>query len=245
MDKSESIIKLAKALSEAQGEIKNPANTANNPFFKSKYAPLADVLNLARPILSGKGLSVIQAPGGDGEHITVSTILLHESGEWLEVEPITLKAEKITPQGAGSAITYGRRYALSAVLGIASEDDDDGNAHEAKKEIRTPQKKAPAPEPQNTADTAPDNAGAEIPDNEGDDSGAGEKADTGAYSPNEKNASSIANLKKILKLKTGEDNLYDQIIKIHGKEGDITVMRELAKAVNTFNDCEPVKEGKK
>lgn len=127
MNKSESIKNIAIALSKFQAEVKNPANTANNPFFKSKYAPLSDILNDVRPILAKNGLSVIQTPGGDGVNVIVTTLLVHESGEWIESDPLVLKADKATAQGAGSAITYARRYALSALLGISSEDDDDGN----------------------------------------------------------------------------------------------------------------------
>ena len=127
MRTSESIKNISKAMAQFQAEVKNPANTANNPFFKSKYAPLNDVLNLVRPILTKHGLSVLQSPSGDGEHITVTTLITHESGEWIESDPLTLKADKATAQGAGSAVTYARRYALSAMLGISSEDDDDGN----------------------------------------------------------------------------------------------------------------------
>lgn len=132
MNKSESIKNIAIALAKFQSEVANPKNTQDNPFYKSKYAPLQDVLNLVRPLLSQHGLSVLQHPSGDGVNISINTMLLHESGEWIEFEPLLLKADKATPQGAGSAITYGRRYALSAVLGIASEDDDDGNAFENK-----------------------------------------------------------------------------------------------------------------
>lgn len=133
MNKSESITKLSAALVKFQAEVTNPKNTAVNPHFKSKYAPLQDILTLVRPLLTRHGLSVIQFPSGDGERIVIQTILMHESGEWIEADPLTLKADKATPQGAGSAITYGRRYSLSAMLGISSEDDDDGNA------ARTPQ----------------------------------------------------------------------------------------------------------
>lgn len=127
MQRSESIKNIAKALSQFQSEIKNPANTANNPFFKSKYAPLPDILNDVRPLLYACGLSVIQSPGGDGSNISITTLLMHESGEWIETDPLILKADKATAQGAGSAITYARRYAIASVLGISSEDDDDGN----------------------------------------------------------------------------------------------------------------------
>lgn len=127
MNKSESIANIAQALSLFQGEVANPKNTANNPFFKSKYCPLNEVINTTRPILAKHGLSVLQSPSGDGEHIVVTTLLMHSSGEWIEGEPLVLKADKVTAQGAGSAISYGRRYALSAILGISSDEDDDGN----------------------------------------------------------------------------------------------------------------------
>lgn len=127
MRTSDSIKSIAKAISAFQAEVKNPANTEENPFFKSKYAPLNDILNLVRPLLSKHGLSIIQSPAGDGQNIAITTLITHESGEWIESDPLTLKADKATAQGAGSAITYARRYALSAMLGISSEDDDDGN----------------------------------------------------------------------------------------------------------------------
>lgn len=136
MNKSESIKDLAIALSKFQGEVENPKNIAENPFFRSKYAPLETVLSTVRPILSKHGLSVIQAPFTEGEHVVITTTLLHESGEFMEFPPLSLKMEKISAQGAGSAITYGRRYAVSAILGISSEDDDDGNNAEPKKEYK-------------------------------------------------------------------------------------------------------------
>lgn len=143
MNKSESIAELATALAAFQAEITNPKNTADNPFFKSKYAPLNDILTLVRPTLAKHGLSVLQSPSGDGDKIVITTLLMHSSGQWIETCPLVLKAEKITAQGAGSAITYGRRYALSAVLGISSEDDDDAN-HASKPEQKGANKPASA-----------------------------------------------------------------------------------------------------
>lgn len=140
MKKSETIANLASALSLFQGEVNNPKNTANNPFFKSKYAPLSEVINVTKPILAKNGLSVLQSPSGDGELIVITTLLMHSSGEWIEAEPLFLKADKVTAQGAGSAISYGRRYSLSAILGISSEDDDDGSHASGLKEKAEPQK---------------------------------------------------------------------------------------------------------
>lgn len=125
---SENIEELAKAFAVAQAEMKNPYNTANNPFFKSKYAPLPDVLNIVRPILGKHGLSIIQSPATDENGNTgVETMILHSSGQYILFDPYFLKPSKIDPQTAGGAITYARRYALNAALGISGEEDDDGN----------------------------------------------------------------------------------------------------------------------
>ena len=132
MNKSESIKSFTEAMAKFQGEVKNPPKTADNPFFKSKYTPLDVIIDTAKPLLDKHGLSYIQSCSGDGQNITVTTLLMHSSGEWVETDPLTLKADKATAQGAGSAITYGRRYALSAALGLASDEDDDGNGAEPK-----------------------------------------------------------------------------------------------------------------
>lgn len=127
MNKSTEITNIAKALLAFQKEVKDPARDEDNPFFKSKYVPIDKLLVAIRPVLAKHGLSFIQAPGGDGERISVTTLLMHESGEWIESGPFVMKAQKTDPQGAGSAVTYGRRYSLSAVLGVAWDSDDDGN----------------------------------------------------------------------------------------------------------------------
>lgn len=126
MNKSESIKELTAALVKFQGEVSNPKNSTENPLFKTKYAPLSDILTLVRPLLAKYGLSVIQIPSGDGEKITITTILLHESGEWIESEPLVIRPEKNKPQSIGSAVSYGRRYSISAMLNISSEGTDDG-----------------------------------------------------------------------------------------------------------------------
>ncbi|WP_424355218.1 ERF family protein [Methanobacterium sp. MBAC-LM] len=119
---------IAAALLEVQRKIKNPSNTAVNPFFRSKYAPLPDILNCVRPILTENGILLIQNTGSnEAGDVYVQTKLIHTSGEVIETDKLLLKPEKNTAQGIGSAITYGRRYQLTALLGISSEDDDDGN----------------------------------------------------------------------------------------------------------------------
>lgn len=123
MKHSESIVNISKALLEAQNKIKDPKQTADNPFFHSKYTPLVDILQMARPIFNECGLIILQNIDG----LKVSTIFLHESGEWIEQDGVELPVDKATPQGGAGSITYARRYSISALLGIASEEDDDGN----------------------------------------------------------------------------------------------------------------------
>ena len=84
------------------------------------------MINTAKDVLAKFGISYIQMPGGDGEHVTCVTILMCE-GEWIESDVLVLKADKVTAQGAGGAITYARRYQLTAMLGLAGEEDTDGN----------------------------------------------------------------------------------------------------------------------
>lgn len=128
MRHSESIKEIAAALAAFQSEVKDPSRNGENPHFKSKYVQLDGLLAAVRPILANHGLSLMQSTGGDGVNISVSTLIMHTSGEWIETEPLVLKAQQATPQGAGSACTYGRRFSLSAALGVAWDDDDDGNA---------------------------------------------------------------------------------------------------------------------
>ena len=153
MKHSDTLSAISKALAKFQGEVKDPAKDTNNPFFKSKYVPLDGLLNAVRPVLAANGLSFMQFLGGDGQTITVTTLLLHESGEWIESEPFPLKPVKTDPQAYGSACTYGKRYSLSAALGIGWEEDDDGNTA-SQKPNQNAQQAAGAPKPKQ-ANTSP------------------------------------------------------------------------------------------
>lgn len=146
MKKSESTIELAKALAKFQSEIKDPLKSGKANY--GKYVTLDELLESVRPVLSQNGLSFLQFPGGDGQLITITTVLLHSSGEWIESEPFTLKSQKVDPQGAGSAVTYGRRYSLSAILGVAWDADDDGQAS-SHAIVSTTERKAEPPTPIN------------------------------------------------------------------------------------------------
>lgn len=127
MQTSQSIENISKSIIALNAELSNPKNTADNPFFKSKYAPLNEILNEVRPLLSKHGLAIIQNTMSIEDRIGIQTIIIHSSGENIASDILLLKADKDTAQGQGSAITYGRRYQVSAMLSIASEDDDDGN----------------------------------------------------------------------------------------------------------------------
>jgi len=119
---SPSIGKLTDALAKAQGEMKGAAKDATNPHFRSKYPTLASVCDACDP-LAKHGIAYLQPTRAEGIHVTVTTMLAHSSGEWI-AQDLTLTAGQNTPQAVGSAITYGRRYGLAAMVGIAPEDDD-------------------------------------------------------------------------------------------------------------------------
>ena len=129
MLKSESIANLAKSLAIVQGKLTYAKKDSKNPFFKSNYADLESVWDACRDLLASNGLSVSQFPGTYSDldkSMSLTTILAHESGEWISQE-MSLPVSKVDAQGAGSAITYMRRYALAAVVGVVQADDD-GNA---------------------------------------------------------------------------------------------------------------------
>jgi hypothetical protein len=114
---------LAKAFIAAQKATESIKKAATNPAFKSKYADLAHVVEGVIPALNGAGVGVLQFPAFDGEMVAVTTTLIHESGSSVTAT-LHLRPSKSDPQGVGSAVTYGRRYALLAITGSAPEDDD-------------------------------------------------------------------------------------------------------------------------
>lgn len=126
--KSETIGALAKALAKAQSAIKPAAKGAENPFFKSSYADLPAIAKACRDELAKNDLAYSQITSYEAETVVLETILMHSSGEWLS-GTYPVKPVKNDPQGMGSAMTYARRYALAAMVGVVADDeDDDGNA---------------------------------------------------------------------------------------------------------------------
>lgn len=126
MKQSDSINELATALAKAQGEIKDAPLDSINPHFKNKYASLESMLKTIRPVFAKHGLSIIQMPhtNTEGKHL-LTTRLMHSSGQWLESD-LQLLLMKQDMQGIGAATTYARRQAVSAVAGISSDEDNDG-----------------------------------------------------------------------------------------------------------------------
>lgn len=137
----------ASAFIKLQAAIKPAIKDATNPAFRSKYADLGAVWEAVREPLATNGFGVIQAPQFEGETMFLETILLHESGEKM-TSRYPLKPAKQDPQGFGSAITYAKRYALSAMLGVVADEDDDGNAASNVVQRQSAQPaQAPAPKP--------------------------------------------------------------------------------------------------
>lgn len=120
---SESIAALAAALSKAQADITGALKDSSNPFFKSKYADLASCWDACRKQLAANGLCVIQTTTHTDAGVMLVTTLAHSSGEWIRgTLPVLTKDNG--PQAQGSGITYARRYALAAIVGLAQIDDD-------------------------------------------------------------------------------------------------------------------------
>jgi hypothetical protein len=136
--RSESIKELTTSLAKAQGEMGHASKDSQNPHFRSKYADLASVWDAIRAPFARNGLAVIQTPAFGEGVVTVTTILSHVSGEWVE-STLSVPLAKADAQGIGSAITYARRYALAAVAGVSPAEDDgeaavgraNGNGHHA------------------------------------------------------------------------------------------------------------------
>lgn len=128
MKHSDTIGKLAEALSQAQGEFQPAEFDSVNPHYKSRYASLTAIMAAIRAPMAKHGLSLSCGydvnPDGSS---SVTGLLMHASGEWISCST-QLILQKQDMQGLGSATTYARRYIVSALLGIVSDEDDDGEA---------------------------------------------------------------------------------------------------------------------
>src|SRR5690625_5248972 len=124
MRMSESIVEIAKSMTEFHKEVKQPFKDANNPFFKSKYVPLESVVEAITNIAPKHGLSFTQwALNDENGRVGVATLLMHESGEYIEYDRVFMQAEKQTPQGYGTLISYTKREPVMAIVEIASDQD--------------------------------------------------------------------------------------------------------------------------
>jgi hypothetical protein len=146
---SEQINELATALAKAQGTMGGALKDSANPFFKSRYADLESVWTACRKALAENGLSVVQSASETDAGVAVTTMLLHSSGQWMR-DTLPLHPKDTSPQGIGSAITYGRRYALAAMAGVYQTDDDAEAAHGRHAQAEAAPEGRPA-QPQNFA----------------------------------------------------------------------------------------------
>ena len=130
---SETIGKLAGALAKAQSQMTMVEGKSTNPFFNSKYASLAAVLEVAMPALNANEIALVQGNRWDTSNngFYITSMLMHSSGEWIKSE-IRMPIAKKDAHGVGAATTYGRRYLLSSMVGVAQADDDgNGAIHKA------------------------------------------------------------------------------------------------------------------
>lgn len=142
MRNSEQINELAVALNKAQADFMVAKKDAKNPFFKSKYATLNAVYEAVAEALLKNGLSVIQPIVGDA----VETTIIHTSGQFITSSCPIVCAKQNDPQAMGSAITYARRYSLASLLGVMTDEDDDGEKAMARAAPKQSVKEAPKAE---------------------------------------------------------------------------------------------------
>lgn len=132
MNSSQSISNLAVALVKAQAKMPTVKFDAKNPFLKNQYATLGAVIETSRPVLAENGLAITQFPFSQEGRVGVRSILIHESGEYIEdvmtLVPESSKGLSIN-QAAGVTITYIKRYAWAAIAGIIAEEDNDGTTN--------------------------------------------------------------------------------------------------------------------
>jgi len=136
MEENQTITNLGElygALAQAQSEFLPIEKKTTNPFYKSKYADLAEIRSATTSALSKYGLAVVQIIVPDDNYVIIDTLLCYKNGTSIKSQ-IKLSPVKTDPQGIGSTITYARRYSLAALLGVAAEDDDDANAGSGKEE---------------------------------------------------------------------------------------------------------------
>lgn len=143
MNASQSIASLAEALSKAQGEMDKAVKDRDNPAFRgAKYADLANVIDVVKAVAPKYGLSFAQIAHDVENHAAIETVIMHASGEWLSTGTVSVPVTKQDAQGYGSALSYARRYSLSAAFGVAA-DDDDGNAAAKAKPVMASFKSVP------------------------------------------------------------------------------------------------------
>lgn len=126
------------ALSKAQSEMGKARKDSTNPHFRSKYADLESCVDAVHGALAANGLAYVQRVHDADKAACVETIIMHESGEMFECGKVSVPVSKIDAQGFGSALTYARRYSLSAAFGLATEDDDGNAATKARPQAKQP-----------------------------------------------------------------------------------------------------------
>lgn len=166
MKRSDQINELAAALAKAQAKIRVAPKDSrarvplkDGKSYEYSYSTLADVLEACRAPLAENGIAVLQPVVSEGPAVHITTLLAHSSGQWVE-ETLTMIAGDARPQSIGSCITYGRRYALGSMVGVVSEEDDDGaeatrpthngNGH-SRPAAPPPQRAAPQVDPASSA----------------------------------------------------------------------------------------------
>ena len=147
---SPSVHEVFSALVKAQAQMGAAHKGAENPFFRSHYADLSEVLRVCKDAMNDNGLAILQPISTGKKGVTVTTLLIHTSGEWIS-SSVDFPVGKLDSQEYGKAVSYGRRYSLMSFLSIPTEDDDGETARK-----QHPRSQKPSPPVQKPAPPAAD-----------------------------------------------------------------------------------------
>lgn len=145
MKTSELINEFAKAMAEAQKQMRPAAKDGLNPHFKSRYSNISSIWEAIRSPMTSNGLTVLQDVITEEKSVSVVTRIIHHSGQWVEFGPLGIPLMKFDAQSIGSATSYAKRYALCAAIGVVSDEEDDDGEKAQSRDAKI--KEYPKPDP--------------------------------------------------------------------------------------------------
>lgn len=129
MNTSPEINEIAKAMALAQSQMRPAIKDSTNPHYKSRYSDISSVWDSIRDPITSNGMTIWQDVTTQEKAVSVTTRIVHSSGQWVEFGPLSIPITKQDAHGVGSGVSYAKRYSLCAAVGVVSSDEDDDANH--------------------------------------------------------------------------------------------------------------------